>query len=109
MPDALPTALAAALIPAWALLAGAVLGAIYFGGLWWTVRRAGSFRRPASSMLASVLLRMTVALGGFYLVAGNSWQRLLLCLLGFVVARAVVSRQVCPATQKATTRIRHAP
>ncbi|MDQ6684345.1 MAG: ATP synthase subunit I [Pseudomonadota bacterium] len=102
MPDVSPAALA--LAP----LAGAGLGAIYFASLWWTVRRASSFRRPAFSMLASMLARMGVALGGFYLVAGGSWQRLLLCLLGFVVGRAAVSWQV-QHTTRAATGVRHAP
>ena len=101
MTDAVPTLLA--------VLAGAGLGAIYFGGLWWTVRRASTFRRPAVSMLASVLVRMSMALGGFYLVAGDSWQRLLLCLLGFLVGRAAVSRQVRAATRNDATGILHAP
>ena len=102
MPDAVPMILA--------VMAGAVLGAIYFGGLWWTVRRAGSFRRPAFLMLASVLARMSVVLGGFYLVAGNSWQRMLLCLLGFVAARAAVSWRVGPATRLANVpEVFHAP
>ncbi len=105
MPDALPAAFSLVL----ALAAGAGLGAIYFGGLWWTVRRAGSFRRPAISMLVSVLLRMSVVLGGFYLVAGYGWQRLLLCLLGFVIARAAVSRQVHPRTRIAASEALHAP
>ncbi len=92
-----------------ALLAGVGLGAIYFGGLWWTVRRAGSFRRPALSMLASVIVRMAVALGGFHLVAGASWQRLLLCLLGFVVGRAAVSWWVRHAARDTASGILHAP
>ena len=105
MPDALPAALSLAL----ALVAGAGLGALYFGGLWWTVRRAGSFRRPEFSLLVSVLARMSVALSGFYLVAGDSWQRLLLCLLGFIVGRAAVSWLVRQAMSPAATEAFHAP
>ncbi len=101
MPDAMPAMLA--------LIAGAGLGAIYFGGLWWTVRRAGLFRRPAFSMLASVLVRMGVALGGFYLVASGSWQRLLLCLLGFLIGRAAVSWRLRPAARHRATKVLHAP
>ncbi len=101
MPDALRAMLA--------LVAGAALGAIYFGGLWWTVRRAGSFRRPAFSMLVSVLVRMSMVLGGFYLVAGGNWQRLLLCLLGFVVARAAVTWRVRPDARHAANGALRAP
>ncbi|MDQ6685928.1 MAG: ATP synthase subunit I [Pseudomonadota bacterium] len=91
------------------LLAGGGLGAIYFGGLWWTVRRAASFRRPALTMLASALVRLGVALGGFYVVGAGSWQRLVLCLLGFVVARAAVTWHVRQRAPVAGTGILHAP
>ncbi len=70
-----------------ALLAGALLGMMFYGGLWWTVQRGVSSKRVALWFFASLLLRMGVVLAGFYFVAGGHWQRLLLCLLGFVMAR----------------------
>jgi F1F0 ATPase subunit 2 len=69
------------------LTAGLVLGAFFFGGLWWTVNQAVSSKRPAVWLLGGKLLRMGVVLGGFYLVGGARWERWLLCLLGFVMAR----------------------
>lgn len=72
--------------------AGLLLGAIFFGGLWWTVVRGVSSPRPALWFMASKLLRMGVALGGFYLVGGADWRRWLLCLLGFVLARLATWR-----------------
>ncbi|MDP2974944.1 MAG: ATP synthase subunit I [Anaerolineales bacterium] len=75
-----------------ALLAGGVLGVIYFGGLWWTVRKGLSSERPALWFFGSMLLRMSIVLPGFYFIAHGHWQRLLLCLLGFVIARLVVTR-----------------
>ncbi len=68
-------------------LAGGVLGAIFFGGLWWTVRKGVSAPNPALWFLGSMLLRMGMALAGFYFVAGGQWQRLVACLLGFLMAR----------------------
>ena len=79
-----------------ALVMGLFLGGFFYGGLWWTVRRGISSGRAAQWFLASLLLRMGGALAGFYLVAGGHWQRLLLCLLGFVVARIAVTRQTRP-------------
>lgn len=73
------------------LAAGAVLGAMFYGGLWWTVRRGVASKRAALWFSASLLLRMGAALAGFYFVAGAHWQRLLLCLLGFVIARLAVT------------------
>lgn len=73
-----------------ALLAGGVLGLIFFGGLWWSVKRGMVSPRPVLWFLGSMLLRMAVTLSGFYLVADGQWQRLMICVLGFVLARFVV-------------------
>ncbi len=70
--------------------AGALIGALFFGGLRWTVQRGLTSKRPALLFLGSLLVRSAGALGGFYLVGRGHWQRLLLCLLGFVVARVAV-------------------
>ena len=80
----------AGLLTGW--LAGGVLGAIFFGGLWWTVRRGLSARQPALWFLGSLLARMSVALAGFYFVSGGHWERLATCLLGFFMARVAVTR-----------------
>ncbi len=73
------------------LLTGMALGGIFFGGLWWTIRRGLMSAHPAALFLASGLLRMGVTLAGFYFVSDGQWQRLLLCLAGFLVARALVT------------------
>jgi F1F0 ATPase subunit 2 len=73
-----------------ALLSGALLGVIFFGGLWWTVRRGLLSPVPALWFSASSLIRIGVALLGFYVVSHGGWQRLLACLLGFFLARIVV-------------------
>lgn len=82
-----------------AAAAGALLGAFFFGGLWWTVRRGASSPRPALWFSGSLLLRMSVAVAGFYFVAGGRPERLLLCLLGFVLARLAVTRLTRPAAE----------
>ncbi|MEO6246050.1 MAG: ATP synthase subunit I [Opitutaceae bacterium] len=70
--------------------AGVGFGAVFFGGLWWTVRRGVASPRPALWFLGSALLRTFVALAGFYFVSGGQWQRLTACLVGFIAARLVV-------------------
>lgn len=75
-------------ILAWA--AGGVMGAIFFGGLWWTVRRSIISAHPALWVLGSLLLRIALVLPAFYLVAGGRWERALACLLGFLMARGVL-------------------
>jgi F1F0 ATPase subunit 2 len=75
-----------------ALSAGVALGAVFFGGLLWTVRKGVASAQPALWFLGSMLLRMAIALAGFYFVSGGHWERLLSCLAGFVLARVVVTR-----------------
>ena len=70
-----------------ALLAGALLGVFFFGGLWWTVQKGVTSERPALWFLGSLLLRTGLILAGFYLVSQGHWSRLVACLLGFLIAR----------------------
>ncbi|MEO6873467.1 MAG: ATP synthase subunit I [Opitutaceae bacterium] len=76
--------------------AGVGLGAIFFGGLWWTVRRGVASAQPALWFLGSALVRTAVALAGFYFVSGGQWRRLVVCLVGFIAARLVVARLTRP-------------
>jgi len=90
-------------------LAGAGLGAMFFGGLWWTLRKALTSQRAWLWIASSLLLRMGLTLLGFYFVAAGHWQRMIACLLGFGVSRAATtwatrprakpSREVSHATQ----------
>jgi F1F0 ATPase subunit 2 len=80
------------LILVFALVAGLLLGAIFFGGLWWTVRKGVFSKSPALWFLGSMLLRMGIVLAGFYFVGRGNWQRLISCLLGFIIARFIVMR-----------------
>jgi F1F0 ATPase subunit 2 len=73
-------------------LAGLALGLFYFGGLWLTVRRIAGTTRPAFLMLGSFVVRLVVTLCGFYLVMDGRWERLLACLIGFLVTRFVLTR-----------------
>jgi F1F0 ATPase subunit 2 len=94
------------LILALAGVAGLLLGAIFFGGLWWTVNKGVSSERPALWFLGSLLLRMSIALTGFYFIGHGHWERLLTCLLGFVTARLIVTWLTRPARENLTCRAR---
>ena len=86
MSDLLPLALA--------FVAGAFLGAIFFGGLWWTVQKGTSSETPALWFLGSLLVRTSLILAGFYLVSRNHWSLLIACLLGFLIARVLVVKRL---------------
>jgi F1F0 ATPase subunit 2 len=90
-----------------ACVAGGLIGAMFFGGLWWTVQKGLSSPRPARLFLGSLLLRTSIALAGVYVVARGDWQRLLACLVGFVVARFIVMR-LTRTPDKPTSRAQEA-
>ena len=75
-----------------ALLVGSVLGAFFFAGLWWTVRKALASERVALWFLVSMLIRTSLVLLGFYFFLGDDWKKLVAGLLGFVSARLIVMR-----------------
>jgi F1F0 ATPase subunit 2 len=72
--------------------AGVLLGAIFFGGLWWTVRKVVVAPSPVLWMFCSFQLRMAIALLGFYFVASGGPAKLIACLAGFLIARVVALR-----------------
>jgi F1F0 ATPase subunit 2 len=97
------------LLPALSLAAGLMLGAVFFGGLWWTVIRGISSQRPALWFFGSLLVRMGITLLGFYLVGREDWRRWLLCVLGFVLARIVVKRLTRPAAERCSSQAPETP
>ena len=87
-----------------ALLAGAMLGVFFFVGLWWTVGKLSSAKHVALLFLGSMLLRTSVVLVGLYFIMADNWQRLLAGLLGFIIARIIVTR----FTQQSKSLLRQA-
>ncbi|WP_372882118.1 ATP synthase subunit I [Psychromonas sp.] len=73
-----------------ALFTGLLLGIFFFAGLWWTVRRGAKSERPVIWFFASFILRTTLTLSALYWISDGQWLRLVVCLLGFTVARIVV-------------------
>ncbi|GAB2784284.1 ATP synthase subunit I [Rhabdobacter roseus] len=76
------------------LAGGLVLGGLYFGGLWLTVKKALTARYPALWLLPSYVLRIGMALAGFYWLSAGAWPRLLVCVAGFLLVRVVSIRWV---------------
>ncbi len=94
-----------------ASLAGIVLGAIFFGGLWWTVQHCVTSRWAALCFPVSLLLRTAIVMLGFYVVLGDDWRRLSAGLLGFVIARLLVTLLTRARSQRSALpqKASHAP
>ncbi|OGS33329.1 MAG: hypothetical protein A2293_08630 [Elusimicrobia bacterium RIFOXYB2_FULL_49_7] len=75
-----------------ALLTGVLLGVVFFGGLWWTLQKILPTRHSTLWFLASLILRTSVVLTGFYVAGHNHFENMLMCLLGFLLARFIVTR-----------------
>ncbi len=74
-----------------AVIAGAILGLVFYAGLWWTIRRGLHSQRPALWFLTSLVSRTALALLGFYIVYRDDWRRLVGCMTGFILARILVT------------------
>ena len=92
-----------------ACVVGIILGAIFFGGLWWSIRKGVSSKRPALWFFGSFLLRMSIALTGFYFVSLGHWERLIACVLGFFTARFIVKWLIGPPLEHHSSPEKEAP
>lgn len=72
------------------LLVGFLLGGFFFGGLLLTVKRGLTAKSPAIWFMGSWVVRIAVVMGAFYLVSAGQWERILVCFVGFFIARFVV-------------------
>ncbi len=73
-----------------AMAAGLLLGTFFFAGLFWTIKRGLLSKHPALWFFGSLIIRIAVTLGGFYLVSAGRWQNLALCVAGFFIARLLM-------------------
>jgi F1F0 ATPase subunit 2 len=72
-------------------IAGISLGLLFFGGLWFTVKKTLTSKKPALWVLGSFVARMALVLLGFYFIGAGSLNRFLITLSGFVIARFLVA------------------
>lgn len=80
-----------------AVCAGILLGGIYFGGLWCTVRRMPRARHPLNLYFGSLVLRLGIVLAVFCgVLTCFGWPQLVASLIGFVAARLLLIRIVLP-------------
>ncbi|MDA8225025.1 MAG: ATP synthase subunit I [Betaproteobacteria bacterium] len=69
------------------IAAGGFLGALFFAGLWWTIRRSLDSAWPAVWFAGSALVRILGVVAGLYLVAGSDPLRWAGGIAGFALAQ----------------------
>jgi F1F0 ATPase subunit 2 len=89
-----------------AALGGALLALGYFAGLWWTVQRVTTARRPVVFVAASFVLRAMLAVAVLLLIMSGDVVRLLAALGGFLMVRTVVLWRVRQGRLHAAGRAR---
>lgn len=77
----------------WPIIGGVLLGSMFFGGLLVTIVYGFKSPRPELWFLISLIVRMSLAISGFVLISDGRWEKLLACLLGFLLARTIVFYQ----------------
>ncbi|MBK8801197.1 MAG: ATP synthase subunit I [Fibrobacteres bacterium] len=75
----------------WVFAVGAATGIVFYGGLWWTIREVPGKANPGWWFAASTVVRTVVSIAGFWLVMDGNWRTVVLCLVGFLAARLVVT------------------
>ncbi len=78
------------------ILIGACLGGLFFGGLWWTVRKVRDGDASYWFFGISFLLRSAVAIVGFYLLLRFGPLQLMAGLLAFLVVRIFLTHWLGP-------------
>ena len=78
--------------------AGLFLGALFYGGLWWTVKRIPAAGKPVLLIAGSFALRTALVLAGLFLLlqGGTAWLRLLAAMAGLVAVRLFMVFKIRP-------------
>lgn len=77
------------------IVAGFLLGLLYFQGMWMTVRSLmKGNKKSLPRFLASFFLRTALLAVAFYLLMAHDWRRIIALAVGFTVARFVVVGRV---------------
>lgn len=74
------------------LLAGWILGLLFYGSLWLTTSRILHSQHPVAWVLGGFVLRMAMVLPTLYWLSDARWERLLICVGGFLIARPLIIR-----------------
>ena len=92
------------------LVAGFVLGLVFFGGLWWTTQHLAAASQPGILVSVSLLVRVAVLAAGLFLLAQVGNAALLAAVLGLLATRIGLTRLAMngrlpqPATGESTAR-----
>jgi F1F0 ATPase subunit 2 len=75
---------------------GVAAGALYFSGLWYTVRQLPTTQRPVLLLIGSFTLRLALLLGAIFLFTRTHWSYVVTAVFGLLLARTLLIRHWGP-------------
>lgn len=91
------------------VLVGIVLGFFYYGVLWLILRKLPQLKNPAIWIGPGLLIRLFTVMAVLYLLFSDSWQQLLIAVLGMLIARTYLIRHIKPNITNVENHIGQAP
>ncbi len=91
------------LVSIYPAIVGVLLGILYYGGLWLTLRNLAKLRYPALWVSISLLLRTLAVVFVLYILFAKTWQPLLIALIGMLFARTVLVQRIRPGQDPTNT------
>jgi F1F0 ATPase subunit 2 len=80
------------LVMGFGVAGGVLLGFLFFGGLWWSLKGISRRYHPKRFLGLSFLVRTLMALAGFWLALHHSVSAFLGAIVGFAVMRFILAR-----------------
>lgn len=71
-------------------LIGIFLGFIFFGGLYYTTSKLGTFKYPTLIMFVSFIIRIIILISGLFYIYSGYPSRLFIGILGVFITKYVV-------------------
>jgi F1F0 ATPase subunit 2 len=78
------------------LIVGLVLGLFYYGSLWLILRKLPQFSHPAVWVGISLILRTLAVMLMLYILFSDSWQQLVLAVVGIIISRTLLVQRIRP-------------
>lgn len=85
------------------VVAGAWLGLVFFGGLWWTTQRLATARQPGLLLAGSLLIRLVILGLSLFVLAQLNPAALIGALFGLIGVRIAMVRAASSGWLKSST------
>ncbi len=84
------------------LFIGIILGIIFFGGLYLTVKKINQVKNPSVLFISSFIIRIALLLGGLYYISKKGYLGVLFALVGIILVKFVMIFIINKPNEKST-------